>query len=85
VTAIRAQTHLAHLEENSALHWLESVSGIRKGSCVDYRIGVFQERLLHLGGNVNIVNSFGGRRWFCRLGHDLFRSFVASNSVPARA
>jgi hypothetical protein len=28
VSSIRAQTHLAHLEQNSTLHWLQAIAGI---------------------------------------------------------
>ncbi len=49
VAAIRSQAHLRHLVQDAALHRLQSVAGIRERARIDDRIGVFEERALHLG------------------------------------
>ena len=80
--AVGAQAHLRHLEQDAALHRLEAVAGVGQGARVDDRVGVLEERALHLGGDVDVDDVFddvlgwdvGGRgatrhRW-CSSGPD---------------
>ena len=54
VAAVRAQAHLAHHVQDAPLDGLQPVAGVRKGPRVDHRIGVLEERTLHLGGDVDV-------------------------------
>ena len=40
---VRAQPHLAHLEQNAALNRFETIAGIRQGAGVDHRIRILEE------------------------------------------
>ena len=60
VTAIGAQAHLAHLVQDAALHRLEPVAGVGEGARVDDRVGVLEERALHLDGDVDVVDALAG-------------------------
>ena len=54
VAPVGAQPHLVHLEEDATLDGLEAVAGVGQGARVDHRIGVFEERGAHLGGDVDV-------------------------------
>ena len=54
VTAVRAQPHLVHLEDDASLHGLEAVARVRKGAGVDDGVGVLQERGAHLAVDVDV-------------------------------
>ncbi len=54
VAFVIAQTHVAHRVQNATLNWLKTITSIWQGSRIDDGVGVFQERALHLGCNVNI-------------------------------
>ena len=47
VTAIGTEPHLVHLEKNAALNRLQTVTCVRKSSCMDDRNGVFEEGAPH--------------------------------------
>ena len=59
VPLVGTQSHVGHLIDDSTLYRLQSVSSIRKRARIDYGVGVFEERPLHLVGKVNIVDAFG--------------------------
>ena len=51
-----------HLVEDAALHRLEAVAGVGQGPRVDDRVGVLEERALHLRGDVDVDDLLGGSR-----------------------
>jgi hypothetical protein len=57
VTAIWAQAHCCHLEEDSSLYGLEAIASVRECASVNNRIGIFKERTAHLISYVNINDS----------------------------
>jgi len=59
MAAVWPQPHFAHLVQDAPLYGLEPVAGIRQRPRVDHRVGVFQERPLHLDGDVNVFDAFG--------------------------
>ena len=65
--AVRAQAHLGHRVEDPALHRLQAVAGVGQGAGVDDRVGVLQERPLHLLLDVDVDDALGEvlgrRRW----------------------
>ena len=65
VAAVGAQAHLGHLEQDPALDRLEPVAGVGQGPGVDDRVGVLEERALHLLGDVDVDDALrrGGRWW----------------------
>ena len=74
VAAVRAQAHLAHLEQDAAMDRLETVAGVRQGAGVDHRVGVLEEALGELRRDVDVddvlVGDGRGRRRGAR-GHGL--------------
>ena len=62
VPAIGPQAHLGHLVQDAALHGLEPVAGVGQGARVDDRVGVLEERALHLGGDVDVFDALAGGR-----------------------
>ena len=59
VPTLRPEPELAHTEQDSSLHGLEPVAGVRQGARVDDRVGVLQERSLHLLLDVDVDDAFG--------------------------
>ena len=59
VSTLGAQAELVHAEQDSSLHRLETVAGVRKGTGVDDRVGVLQERPLHLLLDVDVNDPLG--------------------------
>ena len=67
VAAVRTQAHLGHLIQDAALHGLQPVARIGQGTRVDHRVRVFEERTLHLAGEVDVLDALLdglGRRSF---------------------
>ena len=67
VTALGPQAQLGHPVEDAALHRLEPVPGVGQGAGVDDRVGVLEERPLHLLLDVDVDDLLrevlrGGRR-----------------------
>jgi hypothetical protein len=60
VPAVGAQAHLRHLEQDAALHGLEPVTRVGERPRVDDGVGVLEERALHLGGDVDVLDSLAG-------------------------
>ena len=60
VPAVGPQAHLGHLEQDAALHRLEPVARVGQGARVDDRVGVLEERALHLGGDVDVFDALAG-------------------------
>ena len=56
VAPIGPQAHLGHLVQDAALHRLQPVAGIRECARVDDGIRVFEERALHLGGDIDVLD-----------------------------
>ncbi len=59
VAAVGAEAHLAHLVQDAALHGLEAVARVGQGPGVDDRVRVLEERVLHLGGDVDVLDPLG--------------------------
>ena len=59
VSAFGSEPELAHAEQDSSLHGLEPVAGVRQGTGVDHRVGVLQERPLHLLLDVDVDDPLG--------------------------
>ncbi len=57
VASIGAQAHVCHLIQDAALHGLQSVAGIGQCARVDDRVGVLEERPLHLGRDVDVFDA----------------------------
>jgi len=61
-----SEPELTHAEQDSSLHGFEPVTGVRKRPRVDHRVGVLQERSLHLLLDVDVDDPLGEvcfRRW----------------------
>ena len=54
VAAVGAQPQLVHAVEDASLHRLEAVTRVGQRPAEDDRVGVLQERLLHLVGDVDV-------------------------------
>ncbi len=54
VAAVGPQPHLVHPEQDPPLHWLEPVTRVGQRPGVDDRVGVFEERPLHLLLDVDV-------------------------------
>ena len=59
VAALRPQAHLGHLEQDPALDRLQAVAGIGQRAGVDHRVGVLEERPLHLLRDVDVEDALG--------------------------
>ena len=55
---VGAQSHLVHRVEDAPLDRLQSVPGVGQRPGVDHRVGVLQERRLHLVGDVDVDDMF---------------------------
>ena len=62
VAAVGPQAHLAHLEQDAALHRLEPVACVGQGARVDDGVRVLEERALHLDGDVDVVDALAEAR-----------------------
>ena len=49
VAPVGPKAHLGHLVQDATLHRLEPVAGVGQCTGVDDRVGVLEERALHLG------------------------------------
>ena len=56
VTAIGTKSHLVHLEKDAALNGLQTVTCVRKSSCVDDRNGVFKEGPPHFCRDIDFCD-----------------------------
>jgi hypothetical protein len=66
VCAFGSEPELAHAVEDASLHRLEPVARVRQGTRVDHRVGVLQERSLHLLLDVDVDDALYEvcwRRW----------------------
>ena len=54
VAAVGTQPQLVHAVEDASLHGLEAVARVGQRPAEDDRVGVLQERLLHLVGDVDV-------------------------------
>jgi hypothetical protein len=61
MTAVRAQPHLGHLEQDPSVHRLEAVAGIGQRPGVNDRVRVFQERALQFLGDVDVGDAPAAR------------------------
>ena len=59
VAAIWAQTHFAHLVDDASMHRLEAITSVRQRASVNNRVAVFEKRVLHLSGQVDVENLLG--------------------------
>lgn len=78
MATVRPETHFRHLIKDASLHRFQPVAGIRKCPRIDNRVGIFKERSLHLGRDVNVfdplsdvvlgyVRVFSGHSWLLEL------------------
>jgi hypothetical protein len=75
VPAIGSQAHVVHGVKDAPLDGFQAVARIGQRPGVDDRVGVLQERPLHLLLDVDVDDAFdevlGRRRWSgCSAGHD---------------
>ena len=59
MSAVGTKPHVCHLEEDPALHRLQSVASVGESSRVDHRVGVLEERALHFSCDVDILDPLG--------------------------
>ena len=57
VPAVGPKAHVGHLVQDAPLHRLQPVAGVGKRAGVDHRVGVLEERPLHLGRDVDVFDA----------------------------
>ena len=57
VPAVGTKAHVGHLVQDASLHRLQPVAGVRERAGVDHRVGVLEERPLHLGRDVDVFDA----------------------------
>ena len=61
VPAVGPQAHVGHLVQDPPLHRLQAVPGVGKRAGVDDRVGVLEERPLHLARDVDVLDALVDR------------------------
>ena len=92
--AIRADPHVTHGEEDATLNGFEAVTGIGQGTRVDDGVGVLEEAVLHLAGDIDVDDVLGEVVIHRLLGHrdtslaahanDLYWSIGAKSACQGR-
>ena len=58
VSLFWAKTHFAHHEQNASLNGFQTITRIWKCTRVNDGVGVFEKGIPHLGGDINVFDTF---------------------------